>query len=122
MSRLPDRSHIPAADDDSVVAGQYLMNGFWVIVLRGELDIASADGAGEALRTAIQAHMDVVVDASRVTFAGSTFVNLLLQARRRARLQIAAPSRAVARVLRITGVDTVIPVHPTVEDATSLWT
>jgi anti-anti-sigma factor len=119
MPRMPGLHRIPAAHDDSVVAGQYMVNGFWVIVLRGELDIASADCAGEALRAATQAHQDVVVDVSRVTFAGSTFVNILLRAQRRARLQIAAPSRVVARVLRITGIDLVIPVHPTVEDATS---
>jgi anti-anti-sigma factor len=79
--------------------------------LVGEIDMCSAESIRDAAFAAIhQHHTDVHVDMSSVTFMDSTGLQVLLAARRRAelaggRLNLLNPTRAVLRVLEVTGVD-----------------
>ncbi|WP_267970549.1 STAS domain-containing protein [Streptacidiphilus albus] len=94
-----------------------------VVALSGELDFDSAP----LLRSLFQEALDidgarVVLDASRLTFCDSTGLNALVVARRAATergsvVSVAAPTPAMARVLAMSGVDTVIAVHPTRAEA-----
>ncbi len=79
--------------------------------LVGEIDMCSAESIRDATFAAIhQHHTDVHIDLSSVTFMDSTGLQVLLAARRRAelaggRLNLVDPTRAVRRVLEVTGVD-----------------
>ncbi|MPZ26300.1 MAG: SigB/SigF/SigG family RNA polymerase sigma factor [Micromonosporaceae bacterium] len=71
------------------------------LVIRGELDLASAPQLRQALSQALAAaRCDVVVDVSQVRFADCTAVGVLLQVRRQA--------EASGRILRVAGAHGVV--------------
>ncbi|TQJ92432.1 STAS domain-containing protein [Streptomyces sp. SLBN-31] len=96
---------------------QYERGGAWIVVAHGAYDLDSIDPLANALETAAAQHARVVVDASGLTFADSTFLNLLLTTHRQTDLRVAAPPPQLLRVLEITGADTLLDLRPTVEDA-----
>jgi anti-sigma B factor antagonist len=64
----------------------------------------------------------LLVDASGLTFIDSSALHQIVRAHRRLRasgclLAIVAPSKQVARILALTGLDTVVPVCATAEEA-----
>jgi len=64
----------------------------------------------------------VVVDMSRTRFCDSAGLNALVTAGRRARadggeVRLVVVGEAVARVVALTGVDRVIPIYASLEDA-----
>ncbi|MFJ3788443.1 STAS domain-containing protein [Kitasatospora sp. NPDC090091] len=89
-----------------------------IVTVAGELD---HDTAGE-LRTALARLVDngikrILVDFGDLRFCDSTGLNLLLRARLDAEaaglsLEVADLQPAVARLFAITGVDSVIRIHP----------
>ncbi|MFF8812324.1 STAS domain-containing protein [Streptomyces pactum] len=105
----------PALREDGVP--QYAWGGAWVIVARGAYDLDTVAPLADALKTAAGEHPKVVLDASGVTFADSTFLNLLLVTHHTGTLRLAAPSAPVRRLCEITGVDGVLQIRDTVEDA-----
>lgn len=98
---------------------QYGLGGAWVVVARGDYDMNSMASLADALRTAAQKHARVVLDVSGVTFADSTFLNLLMRTHPMTSLRVAAPTSQLKRVLEITGADTVLDIRDGVEDAAS---
>ncbi|MEV4947869.1 STAS domain-containing protein [Streptomyces sp. NPDC053755] len=96
---------------------QYERHGAWVVVARGSYDMDSITPLATALETAAQRHRKIVLDASGITFADSTFLNLLILTHRMTDMRVAAPTHQVQRILELTGVDTVLTVRATVEDA-----
>ncbi|WP_055572791.1 STAS domain-containing protein [Streptomyces prasinopilosus] len=98
---------------------QYELGGAWVVVARGEYDMNSMGPLADALQTAARKHDRVVLDASGVTFADSTFLNLLMRVHPTTSLRVAAPTSQLRRVLEITGADTVLDIRDNVEDAAS---
>lgn len=86
--------------------------------LVGEIDMCTAESVRDAAFTAItQHHTDVHIDLSAVTFMDSTGLQVLLATRRRAELagghlQLVDPTRAVLRVLELTGVDHLFEIEP----------
>ena len=86
-----------------------------VIVIRGELDMASAPAALDLLTSAIR-EGDVVIDASELSFIDSSGIRSLVEAQREANLGIGTgrvvtvrnPSTPVRRVLEVTGLDALI--------------
>ncbi|MFF8670016.1 STAS domain-containing protein [Streptomyces sp. NPDC015242] len=96
---------------------QYGQPGAWVVVARGAYDMDSIAPLAEALETAARNRPKVVLDASGVTFADSTFLNLLIRTHRAAPLRVVAPSDQVRRLCEITGVDGLLELRDTVEDA-----
>jgi anti-anti-sigma factor len=97
--------------------------GHAVVRPSGELDTASAQELGEAIRLGFEKGLPLVVlDLSAVTFIDSTATSALLQENSAANeqglsLRLAAPSAPVTRVLAMLGVDDVLDMRATVEDA-----
>lgn len=98
-------------------------DGVAVVIVRGEIDHTTGDALRQALVTAeVVGTPRTVVDLSGVTFMDSSGVNILVaahQAARRARgwLRLAAPQQPVERLLRLVGIDEVIPCHATLDEA-----
>ncbi|MFJ3439141.1 STAS domain-containing protein [Streptomyces cyaneofuscatus] len=97
----------------------YEYRGAWVITASGECDLASVVPLREALRAAARKYPRVVLDASAVTFADSAFLNLLIHTHQTGTLRIVAPSAQVRRLFEITGVDSVLDIRQTIEEATA---
>ncbi|MFD4694492.1 STAS domain-containing protein [Streptomyces sp. NPDC058463] len=83
----------------------------------GELDLSSIAPLEAEIETALAQRRGVVLDASSITFADSTFLRLVIAIHHRTDLRIAAPSPAVMRLFRVTGADTFLHLYPTLEGA-----
>ncbi len=112
---VPEQVTAHASYDSEV--RQYECRGACVIAAAGEYDMGSITVLREALLTAAEQYRKVVLDACDITFADSTFLNLLLLTHRSGRLRLVAPSAQVRRLLEVTGVDRVLEIRQTVEDA-----
>ncbi|MEV0094568.1 STAS domain-containing protein [Streptomyces sp. NPDC050738] len=114
----PDNSAVPErAQRPSVVARQYAAGDSWVIAVRGELDCDSIPPLREALEEAASQHRTVVLDAGEVTFADSSALGVLLYAHQATDLRIAAAGDRLMRLLKVTAADTVLSLHPSVDEA-----
>lgn len=96
----------------------------WVVAgVSGEIDMSNVDDLGGELRRVFGAHPGTaVLDLTAVTYLDSAAVALLddlaggLRARRA--VCVVAPRHGIAgRVLALSGLDAVVAVHDTVEDA-----
>ncbi|MFD4127432.1 STAS domain-containing protein [Streptomyces globisporus] len=88
-----------------------------VLAPLGEFDFDSLPPLQAQIDAAVAAHGGVVLDAAGITFVDSSFLGLLLATHQHADLRVAAPSFTVARLFSVVGADTVLRVHPTVQDA-----
>jgi anti-sigma B factor antagonist len=100
--------------------------GDWSIVeVKGEVDLYSAPRLKERLAELTSSgHSRIAVDLEGVEFMDSTGLGVLIGALKRCReadgtLALAAPRQPVRKVLSITGLDRVFPVHDSVEQATA---
>jgi anti-sigma B factor antagonist len=99
-------------------------DGCCVIVLTGEHDLSSVEELRTALDQAASAH-SIVVDLSETAFIDSAVLGALIASHRRAgedghrwALVVGGGSgAAVRRILELTGLDSVMPLHDTREDA-----
>lgn len=105
------------ANRESVVGDSYPAGAAWVVAAQGELDQDTLGPLEEALASAAARHRLVVLDAGSVTFGDSSFLNLLLRLHHLTTLRIAAPGDQLRRLFALTGADTVLALHPSVEDA-----
>ncbi|MGW5199179.1 STAS domain-containing protein [Streptomyces spiralis] len=96
---------------------QYEWRGAWVVAAHGSYDMHSIPPLADALAAAARKHPKVVLDASGVVFADSSFLNLLILTHQAGTLRVAAPPQQLRRLFAITGVDTVLEIRETVEDA-----
>ena len=100
-----------------------VVEGVPVVTAPEEIDITNAAGLQAALLEAVSPRSAmVVVDMSRTRFCDSAGLNALVIADRRARadggeVRLAAVGEAVARVVALTGVDRVVAVYASLEDA-----
>ncbi|MEU6775059.1 STAS domain-containing protein [Streptomyces sp. NPDC046759] len=106
-------------DPSQAAVLQYERHGVWVVVACGSYDLDSIAPLATALDAAARKYRTVVLDASRVVFADSTFLNLLIRTHHATGLRVAAPPLQVRRLLELTGTDTVLDVRATVEEAVS---
>jgi anti-anti-sigma factor len=94
-----------------------------LVTLPAEIDMANADRVGEQLAAASAPGMKVVLaDMTATTFCGSAGIGMLLRACRRAaargtelRLLVTCPR--VLSVMKIAGVDAVLPIYHSLEQA-----
>nr|WSX53461.1 STAS domain-containing protein [Streptomyces sp. NBC_00974] len=100
-----------------VVADSYPAGAGWVVAARGELDQDTLAPLEEALVSAAAGHSPVVLDVGSITFGDSSFLNLLLRLHHLTALRIAAPGEQLRRLFAVTGADTVLSLHESVEDA-----
>jgi len=100
-----------------------VVEGVPVVTAPEEIDIANAAGLRAALlEVAEPGRALVVVDMSRTRFCDSAGLNALVAAARQARaeggeVRLVVVGEAVARIVALTGVDRVIPVYASLEDA-----
>ncbi len=99
-------------------------NGIPVAIIAGEIDIVNAaEVAAQLFGAAPNAAAGLVVDLSEVTYLDSRGVHLLFELANRLqmrdqRLRLVVPAQAlIRRVLLLTRVDSVIPLHETIGDA-----
>jgi anti-sigma B factor antagonist len=94
-----------------------------VLVVTGEVDLDTAPELRRTLYTAIrQGRPKLFIDLTDTSFCDSTGLGVLVGALRRARaedgwIRLVNPSRQVGKVLRITFLDHVFPVHASLEEA-----
>ena len=96
-----------------------------VVRVVGEVDMSHEDDLRGALREAVSAEASgVVVDLTECEFIDSSGVRALLLSREAQhseegseRLAVAASSEQILRILSVMGLDKVIPIRPTVDEA-----
>lgn len=96
-----------------------------VVRVAGEVDMSHEEELRGELRTGLAADArGIVVDLTECEFIDSTGVRVLLLSREAQqnespseRLAVAASSEQILRILSVMGVDRVIPIRPTVEEA-----
>ena len=99
--------------------------GVWIVTVRGEVDMSHEEELRGELRRAVASGSDgIVVDLTECEFIDSTGVRVLLLSRAAQEsekgpngLVVAASSEQILRILGVMGVDRVIPIRPTVEEA-----
>lgn len=100
-----------------VVGNGYPAGAGWVVEARGELDQDTLVPLADVLTAAADLHPLVVLDAGSITFGDSSFLNLLLRMHHLTTLRIAAPGEQLRRLFAVTGADTVLSLHASVEAA-----
>jgi stage II sporulation protein AA (anti-sigma F factor antagonist) len=104
-------------------AEHHMTAGVRVVTLRGEIDHDVRDVLSEALLIEDGAAAPrIVADLSGVTFMDSSGINVFVAAHQQVSradgwVRIAGAQESVLRVLQLVGVDTLIPCHPTTEQA-----
>jgi anti-sigma B factor antagonist len=99
--------------------------GFTVLSPRGDLDVATAGRLREAVTDALVAgDLDVMVDLAEVEFIDSTGLGALVGGRRRAlalngSFALVCAEDHLLQVFRVTGLDKVLAIAGTVEEATA---
>ncbi|WP_405633656.1 STAS domain-containing protein [Streptomyces sp. NBC_01174] len=94
-----------------------------VIALSGEFDITTAPAVrSRALDLIAAGHPDLVADLAGVTFCDSSGLGVLIGIWRCAKdangsLTLAAIPERLDRLLSVTGMDTVLPAHPSTQTA-----
>jgi anti-sigma B factor antagonist len=97
--------------------------GYTVVEVAGDIDLASAPELRTCLHQTINTgSRRLVVDLRQVDFIDSMGSGVLVGAHRRLRgldgsLQLVAADGLVLRVLRLTSLDRVVPLHATLADA-----
>ena len=94
-----------------------------VVSAIGEVDVFTAPTLDAELgRLVVEGRRHLVVDLSRVDFLDSTGLSVLVKALARVReaegsIAVVVIADRVAKVFRITGLDALIPLHPSVAEA-----
>src|SRR5665647_3241514 len=108
-----------AVSDLFSVSSERAGDGLGIVALSGEVDIYTAPQFKECMLELLDAGVDrLVVDLSGVTFIDSTALGVLIGGVRRVHsadgaMALVVTSRAVERVLSITGLDRVFTIHAT---------
>lgn len=97
-------------------------DGVHVVALTGDIDHTTAGIFRQALTPPGQSAPHTVADFHDVTFMDSSGINILVAANNAARahggsLRLAHTPTPVLDLLRIVGLDAILPLYPTLEDA-----
>jgi anti-sigma B factor antagonist len=92
------------------------------VSLSGRLDAEGLAEVEPEFQAAATAEPNVIVDLSRVEFLASLGIRMLVtasqdQEAQGGRLVLVGPDDMTRRVLKATGIDQLVPVHDTAEDA-----
>ena len=99
----------------------------YVVRVAGEVDMSHEEELRGELRNAVASDSrGIVVDLTECEFIDSSGVRALLLSREaqhsedgQERLAVAAASEQILRILSVMGIDRVIPIRPTVQEAAS---
>jgi anti-sigma B factor antagonist len=100
-------------------------DGICVVRVRGEVDMSHEEEVRAELRRAVASEAEgIVVDLTECEFIDSSGVRALLLSREAQesekgpnRLAVAASSEQILRILSVMGIDRVIPIRATVDEA-----
>jgi len=102
----------------------YERDGRVVVAAGGEIDVYTAPALDEELSSLTESGVHrIVVDLTSVDFLDSTGLGVLVKTLTRVRsveggtLSVVVAVDRVAKVFRLTGLDTLIPLHPSVDAA-----
>ncbi|MFD8494525.1 STAS domain-containing protein [Amycolatopsis sp. NPDC059657] len=118
---MPTEPLPPPGDDVLIRISR--METVCVVRVSGEVDLVSAATVEQALTGTLEpVPTGLVADLSGVTFFGSSGLSALVAAEDRAKtagvpFAVVAASREVLVPMRVTGLDELLAVHPTVDDA-----
>jgi anti-sigma B factor antagonist len=102
---------------------QHSVGEYPVLAVRGEVDVYSAPALADGLNTLIDSGAKaVIVDLTEVGFLDSTGLGVLVAARSSAAdaghtLPIAVDHERILKLFKITGLDAVFEIHPSVDAA-----
>lgn len=113
LAAAGDAMPVPADGQDDLIrlSCRLMAGGFAEVSIRGELDLATADRTVRFVSEIIDRHEGTIsADLSGLTFCDACGLGALIRiaahAERAGRtLELTKPSRAVTRIMRITGVD-----------------
>jgi anti-sigma B factor antagonist len=94
-----------------------------VVTVAGELDMATAPQLQQEVSRLVDAgQTHLVFDLADISFCDSTGLSVFVRARNRCQaaggeVRLAAPQRAVQRILEVSGLVEVLHTYPTVDDA-----
>jgi anti-sigma B factor antagonist len=96
--------------------------GFVVVAAHGEVDLDTAAGLDQAVRTALRSCPHLVVDLTQVSFIDSSGLGVLVGARRMAtalggEVSLVHPPALVQRILAGTGLRQSFPVYSSLDEA-----
>jgi len=98
---------------------------YTVVALSGEADVTNSGALHEVLEAELARQpRALIIDLGGLRFMDSSALHVILRANRTMDRQggvlaLASPREPVAKMLRLTAADQLIPVYPTVEDATA---
>lgn len=100
---------------------QGLPEGGEVVRVSGDLDLATVSHLEQAL-SATDASARLVLDLTECTFLDSSAVRTILATATRSEeaggtLAVVAPDAGIRKALEIAGVDSLVPIHASLEDA-----
>ncbi len=95
-----------------------------VLTVSGEVDMLSSPKLAEAIQTALAAKPAVlIVDLSKVDFLASAGMTVLVTAQAEieppTRFAVVANGAATSRPIKLMGIDSVLPLHSSLDDALS---
>jgi anti-anti-sigma factor len=88
-----------------------------VVTATGELDASNLAALDAEFQAAAAAAPGVILDISGVTFADSTFLNLVISAHQLTDLRIVGLRPPLDRLFHLIGIDAVLRTFPTLADA-----
>jgi len=96
------------------------------IALEGRLDAAGVQAAEADFKAAVDAGPNVIVDLSKVPFIASLGIRMLVassqaQAKIGGKLVLVGPDEMTMRVLKTTGIDQLLPVRSSLDQALALF-
>jgi anti-sigma B factor antagonist len=109
-------------NDDLGVSLTHTSGAAAVVTLTGELNLFTSGGLSTATQAAAGDHAHVILDLAAVPFCDSSGLNALIILYRKLNgaggsLSLAAVPERLMRLLHTTGVQRLIPTHPTVDQA-----
>jgi anti-anti-sigma factor len=94
-----------------------------VVTFPPEIDMATAGAIGERIAASLTPGVHAVIaDMTATTFCDSAGINMLIRAKKQAtangaELRLLLPCPNVMRVMKIQGVDAVLPIYHSLEEA-----
>jgi stage II sporulation protein AA (anti-sigma F factor antagonist) len=102
------------------------IRGIRRVSLSGRLDADGLRSVEDDFRAAATAEPNVIVDLSAVDFLASMGIRMLVAASQEqeqlgGKLRLAGPDELTMRILKTTGIDQLVPVHATADEAASAF-
>ncbi len=102
------------------------VRGIRRVSLSGRLDADGLASVEDDFHAAATAEPNVIVDLTAVDFLASMGIRMLVaasqdQAELGGKLVLAGPDAMTMRILKTTGIDQLVPVHPTSDDAAAAF-